>query len=126
MVRTPRFHCRGPGSIPGQGTKILHAVWHGQKKKETGEISFNRYLTQYSQNIIISTCNQNKKLKFYPTKLSKAGVCFTPQFPSPHFGYSVAPRGRQVGQGVSNGEGPIQVSREAQGDLEGLSDGLIP
>ena len=22
---------RGPGSIPGQGTKILQAMWHGQK-----------------------------------------------------------------------------------------------
>ena len=28
------FHCRGAGSIPGPGTKILHAMWHGQKKKE--------------------------------------------------------------------------------------------
>ena len=25
MVRTWCFHCRGPGSIPGQGTKILQA-----------------------------------------------------------------------------------------------------
>ena len=24
----------GRGLIPGQGTKILHAVWHGQKKKK--------------------------------------------------------------------------------------------
>ena len=24
----------GTGSIPGQGTKILHAAWHGQKKKK--------------------------------------------------------------------------------------------
>ena len=24
----------GTGSIPGRGTKILHAVWHGPKKKE--------------------------------------------------------------------------------------------
>ena len=30
-------HCAsiagGTGSIPGQGTKILYAMWHGQKKK---------------------------------------------------------------------------------------------
>ena len=32
MVRTPRFHCRGPGSIPGQVTKILQATRHGQKQ----------------------------------------------------------------------------------------------
>ena len=31
VVRTPRFHCQGPGSIPGWGT--LQAVWNGQKKK---------------------------------------------------------------------------------------------
>ena len=34
VVKTLRFHCRGAGSIPGRGTKILHAVWHGQKKKK--------------------------------------------------------------------------------------------
>ena len=31
VVRTQCFHCKGPGSIPGQGTKILQAVWTGQK-----------------------------------------------------------------------------------------------
>ena len=31
-VRTWCFHCHGPGSIPGQGTKIPEAVWYGQKK----------------------------------------------------------------------------------------------
>ena len=25
------FHCCGLGSIPGSGTKILQAAWHGQK-----------------------------------------------------------------------------------------------
>ena len=33
MVKTPRFHCRGAGSIPGRGTKIPHAAWRGQKLK---------------------------------------------------------------------------------------------
>ena len=32
MIRTQRFHCKGPGSIPGWGTKILQTVWHGQNK----------------------------------------------------------------------------------------------
>ena len=27
----------GTGSIPGQGTKILHAEWHGQKFKKKKE-----------------------------------------------------------------------------------------
>ena len=31
MVRARRFHGRGPGSIPGRGTKIPQALWHGQK-----------------------------------------------------------------------------------------------
>ena len=34
VVRTQRVHCWGPGSIPGQGTKIPQAAWHGQKKKK--------------------------------------------------------------------------------------------
>ena len=31
VLKTRHFHCRGQGSIPGQGTNILHAVWHGQR-----------------------------------------------------------------------------------------------
>ena len=34
VVSTQCFNSRGPGSIPGQGTKILKDVWHGQKKKK--------------------------------------------------------------------------------------------
>ena len=34
MVRTWRFHCCGPGSIPSQGTMIPQAVRHSQKKKK--------------------------------------------------------------------------------------------
>ena len=33
MVRTPRFHAEGPGSFPGQGTKIPQVAWHDQKGK---------------------------------------------------------------------------------------------
>ena len=33
VVRTRRFHRWGLGWIPGWGTKILQASWHGQKKK---------------------------------------------------------------------------------------------
>ena len=29
----PVVHCRGLGSIPGQGTKIPQAAWHSQKTK---------------------------------------------------------------------------------------------
>ena len=30
VVKTLNFQCRGPGSNPVQGTKILDAVWQGQ------------------------------------------------------------------------------------------------
>ena len=29
VIRTWCFHCGGPSSIPGQGTKITQAAWHG-------------------------------------------------------------------------------------------------
>ena len=32
VVRTQHFHSMAVGSIPGLGTKIPQAVWHGQKK----------------------------------------------------------------------------------------------
>ena len=32
VVRTQRFPCWGPGSIPDPGTKIPQATWHSQKK----------------------------------------------------------------------------------------------
>ena len=37
MVGTWCFHCCGPGSIPGQGTKILQAVQCGQKRKVSSD-----------------------------------------------------------------------------------------
>ena len=30
VVRTPCFHCRGHGLIPGWGTKIPHVPWYSQ------------------------------------------------------------------------------------------------
>ena len=34
VVRTQCFHCHGPGSIPGQGNKILQATKPKKKKKK--------------------------------------------------------------------------------------------
>ena len=34
VVRIPGFHCRGLGSIPGQGTEMPQAERGGQKKKK--------------------------------------------------------------------------------------------
>ena len=38
VLRTPHFHCQGPGSIPGQGTKIPQAAQHDQKRKKKKKI----------------------------------------------------------------------------------------
>ena len=38
MVHWLRLHAsaaEGTGSIPGQGTKILQAVWYGQEQKQS-------------------------------------------------------------------------------------------
>ena len=51
MVRTGQFHCRGPGSIPGWGTKIPQAEQYGQKKKKKISI---RHHHQHHQNWTIS------------------------------------------------------------------------
>ena len=37
VVGTQHFHCQGQGLISGWGTKILQAVWCGQKKKKFQE-----------------------------------------------------------------------------------------
>ena len=34
VVKNPPANAGGPGSIPGQGIKIQHAAWRGQKKKK--------------------------------------------------------------------------------------------
>lgn len=33
VVKILPFHCRGVDFISGGGTMILHAMWHGQKRK---------------------------------------------------------------------------------------------
>ena len=33
VVRILGFHCHGPGSVSGQGTKILQAAWQKRKKE---------------------------------------------------------------------------------------------
>ena len=34
VIKTLYFHCRGVGSIPDQGTMILHAEQDGEKEKK--------------------------------------------------------------------------------------------
>ena len=45
MVQWLRLHASkagGVGSVPGWGTKTLHASWHGQNRKEGGEAGIKR------------------------------------------------------------------------------------
>ena len=42
VVRIPGFHCRGLGSVPGQGTEILQVMWRGEKKKNTKNTKSNK------------------------------------------------------------------------------------
>ena len=46
VVKTPCFHFKGTGSIPGWGTKILHATWHSHKKenKQTNKQKTTKFL----------------------------------------------------------------------------------
>ena len=44
VVKTLRFHCRGVGAIPGQGTKIPHAARHSQKKKKLSFFFLNLFI----------------------------------------------------------------------------------
>lgn len=50
-----------------------------RKEKETGEIHFNNifYLTQYIQNIIISTCNQYFSINHVTIYISIIHIVFT-------------------------------------------------
>ena len=34
MVKTLHFYTGGMGSIPGQGTKISHVMWHTKKEEK--------------------------------------------------------------------------------------------
>lgn len=46
VVRALHAHCQGPGSVPGQGTKIPQAAWHDQKEKEKGQKLEDSHLIQ--------------------------------------------------------------------------------
>ena len=60
VVKILRFQCRGRvGLIPGLGTKIPHAEWHGQKKKKKKSImtleETSKRSVDHSQHLTSST-----------------------------------------------------------------------
>ena len=60
-VRTLCFHGNRHRSIPGQGTKILHAGWHSQKKKKIEE-------NPYFETILLSHVSCKKKIVHEPQR----------------------------------------------------------
>ena len=46
------FTAEGPGSIPGQGKKILQVVWHSKKKKKKIKSTYNNVKIYLEINLI--------------------------------------------------------------------------
>ena len=62
MVRIPGFHCHSPGSIPGQGTDTLQAMWYAKKKKKVR--SCGRLQRMWSAGFKkILVCRENEETK---------------------------------------------------------------
>lgn len=65
MVRwlgLPVSNAGGTGLIPGRGTEILHAAWHGKKRKGKKKRALDAYL------VFIKTDKQHSML-VYPDRL---------------------------------------------------------
>ena len=59
VVQWLRLHASiagGMGSIPGQGAKIPHAVWHGQKQKQNRTKKTPRFLSQIWCQEVLQSC----------------------------------------------------------------------
>ena len=77
MIRTPCFQCRGPGSVPGWGTKISQAVLDDQKyfkikpkkKKKKGTEKLQSIKNKTSKDIFYFQVNKDlseKTQKYKP------------------------------------------------------------
>ena len=60
MVRIPRFHCQGPGSIPGWGTNIPKPTPHHQKQKKNCYYTLIIFKTQLSLNHFLKMLSKGK------------------------------------------------------------------
>ena len=56
------FTAEGQGSVPGQGTKIPQAKWHGQKKKKKKNFIMNM-VKNYSKRYRASNAVDSQKHK---------------------------------------------------------------
>ena len=82
VVRTPRFHCRGPGSIHGGGTKTMQATRCSQKKERKKRLGLfkNGRFGLLSFKMIVNHKSLIKNTKFSQSKESKAKKKISPTF----------------------------------------------
>ena len=66
-VRTLHIHSCGPGLIPGKGTKIPHAMWHGPREKTINCVS-NSVLALVSSCTFFSYMGSNAEHIWQPLK----------------------------------------------------------
>ena len=58
--RIPGFHCHGIGPIPGWGTEIPQAAWHGQIKNKINKLvrediqMANKHMKRCSMSLVLS------------------------------------------------------------------------
>ena len=70
MVRILDFHCHDPGSVPSQGTEILQASQHGQKKEKNEILSFATTWMGL-EGIMLSEISQTEKEKYCMISLTQ-------------------------------------------------------
>ena len=62
MVRILLYHCRGPGSIPDQGTRIPQALWCGKKKKKTAGNTAQIWAVTFQSVVTYTHTSRQKKI----------------------------------------------------------------
>ena len=63
VLETPCFHCRGHGSIPGQGTKVPHAA-RPKKDKNKNKKNTLRRMKSCLEDLMLSEISQTEKDKY--------------------------------------------------------------
>ena len=73
VVKTLHFHCRGTGSVPGQGTKIPRDVWWGQKKEKKKVVKQSMTVVSYGETTTPEMGEERKETKKKREERRKTG-----------------------------------------------------